>query len=127
MEEPFWQPPMADGENKPARARRLRTRCEFQRPTVEKSPTGNQRKGWESFTTVWGDLRPQNGREQLEAGRLESQVPGTLQIRHSSVAAQIDASYRVLIRGEPYQIRAVMDPDMRRRTIEMVVERGVAT
>jgi SPP1 family predicted phage head-tail adaptor len=109
------------------RAGRLRNRCEFQRPVVETSPTGNQRKGWESFMKVWGDLLPQRGREQIEAGRLESQVPGTLQIRFSSVAAQIDASYRVTIGGEPYQIRSVMDPDMRRRIIEMVVERGVAT
>lgn len=127
MEAPFWQPPTADGENKPARARRLRNRCHFERPVIETSPTGNQRKSWESHATLWGDLLPQRGREQIEAGRLESQVPGTLQIRFSSVAAQIDASYRVTIKGEPYQIRAVMDPDMRNRTIEMVVERGVAT
>lgn len=109
------------------RAGRLRNRCHFERPTVETSPTGNQRRGWESHATLWGDLLPQRGREQLEAGRLESSVPGTLQIRYSSVAAQIDASYRVTINGEPYQIRSVMDPDMRRRLIEMVVERGVAT
>lgn len=127
MEDPFWQPPMADGENKPSRARRLRTRCEFQRPTVETSPTGNQRKGWESFAKVWGDVRPTKGREQVEAGRLESQVPAVLQIRYSSVAAQIDASYRVLIDGEPYQIRSVADPEMRRRLIEMVIELGPAT
>lgn len=127
MEAPFWQPPMADGENKPAKARRLRNRCEFQRPIVETSPTGNQRKFWESFTVVWGDLRPARGREQVEAGRLESQVPAVLQIRYSSVTAQIDAGYRLMIDGRPYQIRSIADPEQRRRMLEMIVEFGPAT
>lgn len=127
MEAPFWQPPMAGGENKAAKARRLRTRCEFQRPVIETSPTGNQRKSWESHATLWGDLLSARGREQIEAGRLESQVPATLQIRFSPIANQIDASYRVTIDGEPYQIQAKMDVDQRRRTLEFVLLRGVAT
>lgn len=74
----------------------------------------------------WGDLIPQRGREQVEAGRLQSSVPGVLQVRWDDQSKAIDASYRVIIEGEPYQIISVLDPDMHRRTVEMVVERGVA-
>lgn len=126
MEAPFWQPPMADGENKPAKARRLRNRVEFQRPVEMTSPLGEAYRGWETVARRWADYIPQRGREQLEAGRLQSEVPGTLQVRFDSVTKDIAAEYRVLIDGVEHQIRSIMDPDMRRRIIEMVVERGVA-
>jgi SPP1 family predicted phage head-tail adaptor len=108
------------------KAGRLRNRVEFRRPVEMTSPLGEAYRGWETVARRWADYIPQRGREQLEAGRLQSEVPGTLQVRFDSVTKDIAAEYRVMIDGVEHQIRSVMDPDMRRRTIEMVVERGVA-
>jgi len=127
MEAPFWQPTMADGEDKAARARRFRTRCEFQSPLVNESPTGNVQKGWALYKKVWGDLLSQGGREQLAAGRLQSEVPGTLQVRWSTDMDQVTADFRVIIAGKVYQIVSVADRDMRRRTIDFVVVAGAAS
>lgn len=108
------------------KARRLRTRVRFEKPVPMVDEIGNAYDGWALVLTRWGDLIPQRGREQVEAGRLESSLAGTLQIRWDTDAAQIDASHRVIIESVPYQIISVLDPDMHRRTVEMVVERGVA-
>lgn len=108
------------------KARRLRTRVRFEKPVPMTDEIGNAYDGWELVLTRWGDLIPQRGREQVEAGRLESSVPGVLQIRWDSETSRLDASHRAIIETVPYQIISVLDPDMLRRTIEMVVARGVA-
>jgi SPP1 family predicted phage head-tail adaptor len=108
------------------RAGRLRNRCQFQRQVEMTSPIGEAYLGWEVVLERWGDLLPQRGREQLAAGRLESSNLGTLQIRWSQAATDIDASHNVLIDGVEYQIRSIIDPDRRRRTLELVVETGIA-
>jgi SPP1 family predicted phage head-tail adaptor len=109
------------------RAGNLRTRCEFQKPVENESPTGNVQKGWALYKTVWGDLLSRGGREQLAAGRLQSEVPGTLQVRWSTEMDQVTADFRVLINGKPYQIISAADRDMRRRTIDFVVMAGAAS
>lgn len=109
------------------RAGRLRNRVEFQRPVEMTSPIGEAYLGWETVARRWGDYRPERGREKLEAGRLESSNAGTLQVRFDSVTKDVTAEHRVLLDGVAMQIRSAMDPDMRRRTIEFVVEVGVAT
>lgn len=108
------------------RAGRLRNRVEFQRPVEMTSPIGEAYRGWETVARRWGDLLQMRGREQLAAGRLQSEVPGTLQVRYDSVTKEITPDHRVLIDGAEYQIRSIVDVDMRRRTLEMVVETGVA-
>ena len=109
------------------RAGRLRTRIRFERPVEKTDELGNAYDGWEALFERWGDLLPQRGREQVEAGRLESSNLGTLQVRWSADAAALDASHRAVIDGQHWQIRSIIDPDMRRRTLEMVVERITGT
>lgn len=105
------------------RSGRLRTRIRFERPVQKTDDLGNAYDGWEALFERWGDLLLQRGREALEAGRLESSNLGTLQIRWSAEAAALDESHRAVIDGRHWQIRSIIDPDQRRRTLEMVVER----
>lgn len=81
---------------------------------------------WSTALTVWGYLRPERGRERLEAGRLESATMAVLRIRSSAAARAIDASYRAVVDGVHYQIRAIVNPDQRDEYIEMTLEEGVA-
>lgn len=111
------------------RAGRLRNRVEFQRPVSEVSPIGESTNGWEFVCRRWAEFVPYSRKagETVAAGRLEAVLPGTLTCRFSKQLAEVDESFRVVIDGKPYQIRAIYQTDMRDRMIEMTVEAGVAT
>lgn len=109
------------------RAGHLRDRVTFQRETRTADGAGGATIVWQNLVTVWGGFRPQRGREQLEAGRLESAVAGVLTVRSSPGTRDVTAADRVQIDDVPYQIRTITNPDRRGKTLELVVERGVAT
>ena len=80
---------------------------------------------------VWAYLRPVFGREQVEAGRNESTMLGTLVVRSSPGIRLIDPAYRVrFLNYGPYagaicNIRSIV-PTPDRKYIEFRLERGVA-
>ncbi|QFT31811.1 Phage head-tail joining protein [Labrenzia sp. THAF82] len=82
---------------------------------------------WGGDVTVWGAFFPEFGREKVQGGRIEAPVGGTLNVRYSSDVIGFASDARVLIDGEPYNIRSVTNPDQRKKDLEFVVERGVAT
>lgn len=114
-------------------AGKFTNRVRFERQT----PGGDDANGntlpatWPELTTVWASFRPQFGREQIEAGRLESTMRGTLMVRRSASAASITPADRVVFTAGPYagrvcQIRSII-PTMDSSGIEMLLEEGVAT
>lgn len=109
------------------RAGSLNKRVTFERRRAIDDGGGGGGIVWEAFLTVWGGLRPERGRERLEAGRLEAVVAGVLQVRSSSDARGVTEADRVVIDNVPHQIRAIVNPDQRNRMLEMTVERGVAS
>lgn len=86
---------------------------------------------WTALGIVSAAFRPKFGREQLEAGRLESTMQGTLTVLRSSVTAALKADSRAVFVSGPYkdkvcQIRSIIPmPD--NREIEIILEEGVAT
>lgn len=102
-------------------------RVYFQRSLRTSDGGGGWAVQWQPVTVAWGQLRLERGRERLAAGRLESAVAGILTVPYSEEAAAVDADYRAVIDGVPYQIRSVTNPDQRRKFLEMIVEEGVAT
>ena len=86
---------------------------------------------WTALGIVSAAFRPKFGREQLEAGRLESTMQGTLTVLRSSVTAAVKSDSRAVFVSGPYkdkicQIRSIV-PTPDNREIEMVIEEGVAT
>lgn len=110
-----------------ASAGRMNKRVVFERKTHVDDGGGGGTTTWSTLTTVAAAFFPERGRERLEAGRLEAAVAGVLRIRWSNTAKDITENDRVKIDSVPYQIRAIMQPDQKRRQIEMLVERGVAS
>jgi len=108
----------------PLRARRLRTRLQFYRPIENVSPTGNVDLGWVLHVERWAEIAEMKGREQLEAGRLEAQVPATVRVRYDSETVQIDASFRAGPTGPDLAVVSVAQPDQMRRMIEIVLLTG---
>lgn len=80
---------------------------------------------------VWAYLRPVFGREQVEAGRNESTMLGTLVVRSSPGIRLIDPAYRVrFLNYGPYakmicNIRSIV-PTPDRKYVEFRLEQGVA-
>lgn len=101
-------------------------RCRFERAAATRDDIGGTTVVWASQFEAWGWLRMERGREALEAGRLESSNMGVLTIRTNEHTRSITAGWRVVVANENYQIRSVIDGPGRNRTLEFVVERGVA-
>lgn len=86
---------------------------------------------WTAQATVWAGFRPKFGREQLEAGRLESSMQGTLAVLSSAATRAITADSRIVFVSGPYkdkacQIRSIV-PTGDASEIEFIMEEGRAT
>jgi SPP1 family predicted phage head-tail adaptor len=106
-------------------AGRLRKRIIFESETRVDDVGGGYVLGWEHKLTVWGEFRPERGRERLDAGRLAEALGGIVTVRASDAASAITEGDRAIIDDEPYQIRSAVT-DQRNRLVEMTVEKGVA-
>lgn len=107
------------------RGRSLRMRLRIYRPIPIESPTGNVENGWELFAERWAQKVPARGREMFEAGRTQEETPMTVRLRYDETTSQILPSFRVGEAGPELAIRSVADPDMMRRSIDLVVVTGV--
>lgn len=108
-------------------AGQLFDRIAFRSPVYDNDGQGGGSVVWTPEFTVWGAFMPKRGREQLEAGRLESAVEGVVKVRSSSQSKTIKPDWICVIDGVDYNIRSITNPDRRNRFLELVVERGVAT
>jgi len=106
------------------RARRLRTRLQFYRPVEDVSPTGNVELGWALHCECWAEFIPTRGRELMEAGRLEPQVPATVRIRFNDTTKQITAAFRAGQAGPEMAVVSVIAPDQHDRTVELILMTG---
>lgn len=109
---------------KPMRGRRLRLRLRIYRPTMLESPTGNVEHGFDLYAERWAEKLPMRGRELMEAGRTQDELPMTIRVRYDEATALITPNFRVGETGPDYAITSVADPDMMRRSIDMVVIAG---
>jgi len=88
-------------------------------------------ESWTDGATVSAGFRPKFGREQLEAGRLESTMQGVLTVLRSAATAAVQAESRVVFLSGPYagkacQIRSIV-PTPDASEIEFMLEEGSAT
>ncbi|SEG59054.1 head-tail adaptor protein [Bosea lathyri] len=93
--------------------------------------TGNVLQSWSLLVECWAGFRPKFGREQLEAGRLESSLQGTLTVLRWPATADVTAADRVVFLAGPYagkvcQILSII-PTPDNAEIEMMLQAGGAT
>lgn len=113
-------------------AGRFNQRVRFERrQAIHADATGNAKPDeWTDVATVWAALRPQYGREAVEAGRIENTVRAVLTIRRGLTALALQPDDRVVTLRAPYQqwiwaIRTIT-PLADNREIEITLEHGVA-
>lgn len=110
----------------------LEQRVRFERRATADDGFGNVEATWIPLFTCWASLRPQSGREQMAAGRLESTLRGTLRVRRGADARGLRASDRVVFVAGRFvgivcNITATPFASADGSSIEMAIEEGVGT
>lgn len=109
----------------------LNSRVRFERQQAGSDEYGNVlTDSWAVLIDRWARLRPQFGKEALQAGRLDESAPATLLVRRCTQTLGITPADRVTVTAGPYRntvwnIRSII-PTMDGADLEMVLERGVA-
>jgi SPP1 family predicted phage head-tail adaptor len=106
------------------RAGRLRHRIVLQSAGEAADGGGGFTVTWGDVATLWAAIEPLKGSERLRAQQLETPVTHRVTIRHR---AGVTAKMRVKFGSRAFNIRAVIDPQERGRTLELLCEEGVGT
>jgi SPP1 family predicted phage head-tail adaptor len=102
----------------------LREPLTFQRKLTVSDGMGGQAIQWIDLYTTRGQVKPISGREALQAMQLTASVTHRVYVRYR---ADLTAADRVVMRGNPMQIRAVLNMEMRNQWLELMCDAGVAT
>lgn len=111
--------------------RNFRVRFERRVPGADDGAGNVLPRAWSALDTCWAAFRPKFGKEQLEAGRQEATMLGTLTTLAFAATRAVTAADRVVFVTGPYagkscQIRSIV-PTPDSREIEFLLEDGVAT
>lgn len=109
-------------------AGQMRDRVLFQRPLETETESGGVSRSFEPLFggAVWGELVPEKGGERLQSGRLHESAGALLRVRSSDNTRSLTTDDQAVINGTTYNIRSIEDIARRRKTLELVLERGVA-
>lgn len=110
-----------------ARAGLMRDRVTFQRMAETTDDFGNTTGSWSDHATRFGHLIERTGKESTEQGALSDVSTATLRIRKDSVTAALTAADRVIARSQTWAIRSIIQIDSKGQTLEMLIEKGVAS
>jgi SPP1 family predicted phage head-tail adaptor len=102
----------------------LREPLQIQRKATVSDGMGGQAIQWVTMATVRGDVRPLSGREAVQAMQLQASLTHRIYIRYR---ADLTPADRLVMRGQPLQIRAIVNVEMRNRWLELACDSGVAT
>jgi len=111
-----------------ANAGRLRERATVQRLTSGAvDDYGNIYTGWKALLSRSVDVRERLGKEAIEGGALADVVTATVRLRKDAATAAITHADRVVLRGNTWAIKSIVQVDAKGTLLEMLLERGVAT
>lgn len=102
----------------------LREPLVFQRHQTQSDGMGGQDLDWVDLFSTKGDVRPLSGREAMTGMQREASVSHRIFIRYRD---GIFPSDRIVMRGNPMQIIAIINVEMRNRWLELQCLEGVAT
>ena len=97
----------------------LRTRLKLEAPAHAADGGGGSVVSWTEVGEVWADVRATGGGETYDADRVAGHVSHTIVIRYRTGVVP-EMRFRAATRV--FNIRAVLDPDNRRRWLRCLVE-----
>lgn len=102
----------------------LREPITIQRKVSVSDGMGGQAISWIDIASVRAHVKPLSGREALQAMQLQASITHRVYIRYR---ADLLPSDRLLMRGQPLHIRAILNMEMRNQWLEVSADSGVAT
>jgi len=102
----------------------LREPLTIQRKLAVSDGMGGQAIQWIDLTTVRAYVKPLSGREAVQAMQLQASITHRIYMRYK---ADLTPADRLVMRGQPLQIRSVINVEMRNRWLELACDAGVAT
>lgn len=103
----------------------LRTIVTFQQRTESSDGYGGKAVVWGGDTTVHCHYRAESGRERILSGRIEATASAVLRARAKAVTG-VDESWRAVIDGVAWNIRAKIDFGNRGEWVDFTIERAAA-
>lgn len=100
----------------------LDQRVTLQQRDASLNTLGQASDTWTNVAEVWARVEPLKGREFFAAGQMQSEATTRITIRY---LAGVTERNRVLWRGQPYDISAVIEPDGHKQTLELMAVAGV--
>ena len=105
-------------------AGKLREPLTIQRKLAVSDGMGGESIQWITLATIRGYVRPLSGREAVQAMQLQASLTHRIYIRYR---ADLTPADRLVMRGQPLQIRAIVNVEMRNRWLELACDSVVAT
>jgi SPP1 family predicted phage head-tail adaptor len=102
----------------------LREPIALQREVSEDDDFGGQVKEFQTFANTKAYVKPLSGREAVFGMQLEGRLTHRIYMRYR---ADLHPKDRIVIRGEPVQVRSVINLELRNKWLEVLCEEGVAT
>lgn len=101
---------------------KLRQRITIQRKTHTQNGLGEPVVVWTAVATVWAERRTLRGREFESAGTEQAEYTNVYTLRYR---ADVTEQMQVIDDGSAYNIRQALDPDGRRRVLELRATRVI--
>lgn len=107
-------PPVEHGS---VRAGALRHRVTLEVPTGVADATGDPVPGWTVAAVVWAAVVPLSGQERLAAQQVVADVSHQVTLRYR---ADVTPHMRIRLGSRLFNILAVINPEERNRTLELL-------
>lgn len=105
-------------------AGQLRERIEIQVKSVSRNAYGEEVISWSTTATLWAQVKPESGREYLQAGQMHAERRVLFKLRYQP-GLTITPDMRVYYRSRAFNIAQVVDVYERRRVLHIVAEERV--
>lgn len=107
------------------RAGKLRERIAIERRSKSENDYGENKKQWLTVAETWGSVEPISGREFFSALQVQSDVTTRITCRYESALATVTPRDRIRHGSVIYDIKSVIDVDMRHRELQFMCTRHV--
>ncbi len=97
----------------------LRARLTLEQPGGASDNSGGVTLTWSIVATLWGNIRPAGGSEQLRFDREHANVDHLIRVRFRS---DISTNMRFRAGVRIFEIRRIADPDGRRQWLDCLCE-----
>ena len=105
----------------------LRHRVTFQVRSTIIDSVGGQSTNWTDLFTVWAEVSPLTGREQMAAQAVQSETTHQITVRYRSEFAvpKTVAAYRAIYNGRIFNIGGSINQDERNRIVVLSAIEGL--